>query len=149
MTQLYHPWKYILQNFYSTGVTLTHSCSFLLCSQQPGNKIYFAVYEHKNEKEKCGTHNGKLINFKENEIMKFGGKFTKLENIIPNHILRSRKKLIPSFFLTQKQEFQTFVFFFFFIFNLEYNQKPEKKKKKNRKHIAGRHFHGGGKQTTG
>lgn len=54
-------------------------------------QIYFAVYEQKNGKEKCGTHSGKLINFKENVIMKFEHKFAKLENIIPNYILRSRK----------------------------------------------------------
>lgn len=37
------------------------------------------------------THSGKLINLKENAIVKFEHKFTKLKNIIPNYILRSRK----------------------------------------------------------
>lgn len=143
MTQLYHPWKYILQTFYSTGVTLTHSCSFLLCSKQPGNKIYFAVYEQKNEKEKCGTHNGKLINFKENEIVKFGGKFTKLENIIPNHILRSRKKT-NTFILPHTEIGISNLWVFLYL-----TWSTIRSQKKNRKHIAGRHFHGGGKQTTG
>lgn len=82
------------------------------------------------------THSGKLINFKENVIMKFEHKFAKLENIIPNYILRSRK---TNTFILSHAEMRISSLFLYIELDIQIEVR------KNRKHIAGRHFHGGGR----
>lgn len=84
------------------------------------------------------THSGKLINLKENAIMKFEHKFTKLKNIIPNYILKSRK---TNTFILPHAEMRISSLCFFLYIELDVQIEV----RKNKKHIAQRHFHGKGR----
>jgi hypothetical protein len=62
------------------------------------------------KKNVAHTHNRMLTSCKENEIIKFGSKCMKLENITLNEINQMEKNPIPSFPLTYRSKFQIFGF---------------------------------------
>lgn len=88
--------------------------------------IFCCLWTEEWERKMWHTHSGKLINLKENAIMKFEHKFTKLKNIIPNYILRSRK---TNTFILPHAEMRISSLCFFFIYWTWCTNRSQKKQK--------------------